>query len=104
MDMTDRCNLFQRKIDVIEIYSALMLEVSLKNSCIILYITAVHIKTCFSDFSVATTARKVSKYGVFSSPYFPVIGLNTEIYNCSKYRIWFGNAFKCKISRIRVSG
>ena len=26
------------------------------------------------------TARKVSKYGVFSGPYFPVFGLNTEIY------------------------
>ena len=26
------------------------------------------------------TAWKVSKYGVISSPYFPVFGLNTEIY------------------------
>ena len=26
------------------------------------------------------TAWKVSKYGVFSGPYFPVFGLNTEIY------------------------
>ena len=25
-------------------------------------------------------ARKVSKYGVISSPYFPLFGLNTEIY------------------------
>ena len=25
------------------------------------------------------TARKVSKYGVFSGPYFPVFGPNTEI-------------------------
>ena len=25
------------------------------------------------------TARKVSKYGVISGPYFPVLGLNTEI-------------------------
>ena len=25
-------------------------------------------------------AWKVSKYGVFSGPYFPVVGLNTEIY------------------------
>ena len=30
------------------------------------------------------TARKVSKYGVFSSPYFPVFGLNTKIYS-TKY-------------------
>ena len=27
-----------------------------------------------------STAWKVSKYGVFSGPYFPVFGLNTEIY------------------------
>ena len=27
------------------------------------------------------TAWKVSKYGVFSDPYFPVFGLNTEIYS-----------------------
>ena len=26
------------------------------------------------------TARKVAKYGVFSGRYFPVFGLNTEIY------------------------
>ena len=31
----------------------------------------------FFSFS---TAWKVSKYGVFSSPYFPAFGLNTEIY------------------------
>ena len=44
------------------------------------------------------TARKVSKYGVFSGPYFPVFGLNTEIYSVNlrirentdqkKLRIW----------------
>ena len=27
------------------------------------------------------TARKVSKYGVFSGPYFPTLALNTEIYS-----------------------
>ena len=32
-------------------------------------------------FKVLHTARKVSKYGVFSGPYFPVFGLNTEIYS-----------------------
>ena len=32
------------------------------------------------------TAWKVSKYGIFSSPYFPVFGLNTEIY-CINLRI-----------------
>ena len=33
-----------------------------------------------SDF-VDCTAWKVSKYGVFSGPYFPAFGLNTEIYS-----------------------
>ena len=28
----------------------------------------------------ASTAWKVSKYGVLSGPYFPVFGLNTEKY------------------------
>ena len=42
-------------------------------------------------FPMWYTAWKVSKYGVFSSPYFPVFGLNTEIYSVnlriqSKYR------------------
>ena len=32
-------------------------------------------------FIEITTARKVSKYGVFFSPYFPVFGLNMEIYS-----------------------
>ena len=32
------------------------------------------------DFKVYYAAWKVSKYGVFSGPYFPVFGLNTEIY------------------------
>ena len=30
--------------------------------------------------SFSLTAWKVSKYGVFSGPYFPVFGLNTGIY------------------------
>ena len=30
--------------------------------------------------AAASTAWKVSKYGVFSGPYFPVFRLNTEIY------------------------
>ena len=30
------------------------------------------------------TARKVSKYGVFSGPYFPVFRLNTEKYGPEK--------------------
>ena len=28
----------------------------------------------------SSTTRKVSKYGVISGPYFPVLGLNTEKY------------------------
>ena len=31
------------------------------------------------------TAGKVSKYGVISGPYFPVFGLNTEIYSVLKF-------------------
>ena len=33
-----------------------------------------------NSFYVRNTARKVSKYGVFSGPYFLVFGLNMEIY------------------------
>ena len=35
-----------------------------------------------SDFKIRSicTARKVSKYGVISGPYFPLFGLNTEKY------------------------
>ena len=32
------------------------------------------------EVSESDSARKMSKYGVFSGPYFPVYGLNTEIY------------------------
>ena len=31
-------------------------------------------------FPIAVTAWKVSKYGVFSGPYFPAFGLNTEFF------------------------
>ena len=42
---------------------------------------------------ISPTAWKVSKYGVFSGPYYPLFGLNTEIYSvnlriqskCRKY-------------------
>ena len=33
------------------------------------------------------TAWKVSKYGVFSGPSFPVFGLKTEIYSKSPYSV-----------------
>ena len=40
-------------------------------------------------YSNPSTTWKVSKYGVFSGPYFPAFGLNTEIYlfsrNAGKY-------------------
>ena len=32
------------------------------------------------------TARKVSKYGVISGPYFPAFGLNTERSECGEIR------------------
>ena len=37
--------------------------------------------------SIDCTAWKVSKYGVFSGPYFPVFGLNTEIFSLCSVRI-----------------
>ena len=33
------------------------------------------------------TAWKVSKYGVISVPYFPVFGLNTEIYGVNDDKV-----------------
>ena len=33
------------------------------------------------SFCISRTVWKASKYGVFPGPYFPVIGLNTAIYN-----------------------
>ena len=36
-------------------------------------------KKCCDTLIKFSTAWKVSKYGVFSGPYFPVFGLNTEI-------------------------
>ena len=46
-----------------------------------------------ADFELAcirttNTARKVSKDGVFSGPYFSVFGLNTRKYGPKKLRIW----------------
>ena len=35
---------------------------------------------CDNSSLIACTVWKVSKYGVFSGPYFPVFGLNAEIY------------------------
>ena len=37
--------------------------------------------------SIDCTAWKVSQYGVFSVPYFPVFGLNTEIFSTFSVRI-----------------
>ena len=42
-----------------------------------------------SPIIFTNTAWKVSKYGVFSGPYFPEIGLNKEIlYGPEKTDIW----------------
>ena len=38
----------------------------------------------YQFFSDRYTAWKVSKYGVFSGPYFPVFGLNTKKYGPEK--------------------
>ena len=52
------------------------------SSCIIFW-------TCFSIrinyVAISNTAWKVSKYGVFSGPYFPVFGLNMEICGVNYY-------------------
>ena len=37
---------------------------------------------------IDNTARKVSKYGAFSGPYFPVFGLDTGKYGPEKLGIW----------------
>ena len=41
-------------------------------------------KLLIKTTSIPTTVWKVSKYGVISGPYFPVFGLNTEIYSLRK--------------------
>ena len=45
---------------------------------------------------LSRTAWKVFKYGVFSSPYFPVFGLNTEIYR-SKSAFFLENTDQKKL-------
>ena len=40
-----------------------------------------HIYKRYFFFGTKITAWKVFKYGVFPGPYFPVLGLNTEIYS-----------------------
>ena len=54
------------------------------------------------EFLMWFTAWKVSKYGVFSSPYFPVFGLNTEKYGPEKtpYLDTFHAAI---VQRVKVS-
>ena len=47
-------------------------------------------------FFPESIAWKVSKYGVFSVPYFPVFGLNTEIFGINLHI-----QFKCRKIRIR---
>ena len=51
------------------------------------------------------TAWKVSKYGDFSSPCFPLFGLNTEIYSKSPHSVQIQeNTDKKKKIRIRTFG
>ena len=42
-----------------------------------------YLSSILQKLSASDTAWKVSKYGVFSGPYFPVFGLNTERYGVS---------------------
>ena len=50
-----------------------------------IYIVSLFIYFVREHFASATLVHalcgKVSKYGVFSGPYFPVFGLNTKIYS-----------------------
>ena len=43
-----------------------------------------------SNWLIIFTVQKVSKYGVFSGPYFPSNGLNTE-----RYKVFSPNMGKC---------
>ena len=62
------------------------------------FLRSIQFSTFWLDFRPFSTALKVSKYGAFSGPYFPVFGLNTEIYSVNvrirkntdqkKLRIW----------------
>ena len=47
----------------------------------IIKIKILNIKPCKKVINTYHTAQKMSKYGVFSGPYFHVFGLNTEIYS-----------------------
>ena len=65
-------------------------QVSLKIQIIPLGFVAIGAHRCMT-FDTFFTAWKVSKYRVFSGPYFPVYGMNSEIYGAnlhsqSKYR------------------
>ena len=53
------------------------------------------------------TAWKVSKYGVISGPYFPVFGLNTEIYGVKPPTIYFkanNPIYKSRLSKHSSNG
>ena len=55
------------------------------------YINSVNSHIFFLSIQCNTNTWKVSKYGVFPGPYFPVLGLNREIYSVNlhiqtKYR------------------
>ena len=62
----ETCNIFIKR------FSALHLNLHLIRESFLRYKTNIY----FSFY----TAWKASKYGIFSGPYFPVFGLNTEIY------------------------
>ena len=49
-------------------------------SCLIVYLSK---NGYLAMLSITLTAWKLSKYGVFSGPYFPAFGLNTERYSIS---------------------
>ena len=67
---------------------------------------------CLTGFSnMPLTAWKVSKYGVYSGPYFPAFGLNTERYfvfspNAGKYgpeKTPYLDTFSCSVCTLLLS-
>ena len=55
----------------------------MQDSVCIINVSTIHITENQSSFTFRNTAWKVSKYRVFSGPYFPAFGLNTERYELS---------------------
>ena len=89
----------------IKLYSN-FIEIALRHGCSVVNLlqtfrtsflknTSGWLRLTNQGFYITSTECKASKYGVFSVPYFPVFGLNTEIYGIN-LRI------QCKYRKIRT--